>query len=162
MTDAQNAKQARMVRLVVTLSVLALVLGAIWYGFSQDVYKRVWTHLVERVGGPMTFRVILQPAVSIVAAVKDGMMDARLGRDPYLYSLLTNRDTRHERLSEGLASTSTVFILAFVIDIVYQYVVFKTFFPGEAVVVAISLALIPYFLLRGPVKRLAARRMAKS
>ena len=40
-------------------------------------------------------------------------------------------------------------------DVVYQLVEFKTFYPGEAAIVAVSLAFIPYMLLRGPFARLA-------
>ena len=32
---------------------------------------------------------------------------------------------------------------------------FKTFYPGEAAIVAVLLAFIPYLLLRGPFARLA-------
>jgi hypothetical protein len=40
-------------------------------------------------------------------------------------------------------------------DAIYQWIVLKTFYPGEAVIVAIGLAFFPYRLLRGPITRLA-------
>ena len=40
-------------------------------------------------------------------------------------------------------------------DVVYQLIEFKTFYPGEAAIVAVLLAFIPYLLLRGPFARLA-------
>jgi hypothetical protein len=47
-----------------------------------------------------------------------------------------------------------VFILAVVIDVIYQWIVFRWIYPGEALIVAPLLAFIPYLLLRGPVRRL--------
>ena len=46
-------------------------------------------------------------------------------------------------------------LLGLGMDVVYQLVEFKTFYPGEAAIVAVSLAFIPYMLLRGPFARLA-------
>jgi hypothetical protein len=42
-------------------------------------------------------------------------------------------------------------------DAVYQYKVLDTFYPGEAALIALLLALLPYFLLRGPIARIARR-----
>ena len=36
----------------------------------------------------MTFRFILQPAMAFIAALRDGVMDARPGRRPYLWALI--------------------------------------------------------------------------
>ena len=44
-------------------------------------------------------------------------------------------------------------------DVVYQFIVLKTFYPGEAVIVAVALALVPYVLLRGPIARIARWRL---
>jgi hypothetical protein len=44
-----------------------------------------------------------------------------------------------------------------VLDAVYQYIALRWFYPGEAVLVAIILAIIPYLLVRGPVDRIARR-----
>jgi hypothetical protein len=51
-----------------------------------------------------------------------------------------------------------VFVLAILIDAVYQFIVLRTFYPGEAVIVAAILAFIPYLLIRGPANRLARGR----
>jgi len=40
-------------------------------------------------------------------------------------------------------------------DVIYQYLVFRWFYPGEAVIVAFVLAFVPYLLIRGPVNRIA-------
>ena len=45
-----------------------------------------------------------------------------------------------------------------VLDGVYQYLVLRWFYPGEALLVACVLAVIPYLLVRGPVTIIARAR----
>jgi len=40
-------------------------------------------------------------------------------------------------------------------DVIYQWRVLDTFYPGQSAVIAILLAFIPYLLLRGPFDRIA-------
>jgi hypothetical protein len=47
--------------------------------------------------------------------------------------------------------------MAIVLDLVYQLIVFRRIYPLEAIDVAILLAIVPYFVLRGPVNRVARR-----
>lgn len=42
-------------------------------------------------------------------------------------------------------------------DVAYQLIEFKQFYPGEAAMVAVLLPFVPYLLLRGPFGRLARR-----
>ena len=44
--------------------------------------------------------------------------------------------------------------MAFLLDSAYQLIVFRWIYLGQAVIVAIILAVVPYVLLRGPVNRL--------
>lgn len=53
------------------------------------------------------------------------------------------------RFDEGLIATSRIILLGLVMGIIYQVIVFKTFFPGEAVIFALALAFVPYVILRG-------------
>ena len=41
------------------------------------------------------------------------------------------------------------------LDTIYQIVALKVFYPGEMLVVAVVCAIVPYFLVRGPITRLA-------
>jgi hypothetical protein len=134
-----------------------IVLGLVWYGFSAEVYDRIWRDILARPGGPMTFRFFLQPTMAAVAALHDGIKDARLGRPPYFWTILRDSKRRGERLREGLLSTARIVLLGLGMDAIYQYEVLHTFYPGEAVVIALLLALLPYFLLRGPIARVARR-----
>jgi hypothetical protein len=52
-------------------------------------------------------------------------------------------------------STGRVLLLGLVMDTVYQFIELKSFYPTEAVIVAILLAFLPYVLLRGPIDRIA-------
>jgi len=157
MTETPSRNQIRLAQAAVALMIAFLVLGAVWYGFSAEVRERIWRQLAERPGGPMTFRFILQPCMAALAAWRDGVRDARTGRKPYVWALFTDASERGGLLAEGFIATARVIILGLVMDMVYQFVVLKSFYPGEAVVVALALAFLPYLLLRGPFHRIARR-----
>lgn len=57
-------------------------------------------------------------------------------------------------LRDGWKAVGKVFVIAIMIDLVYQVIVVRWFYPGEALLVAAILALIPYLLIRGPVNRI--------
>jgi hypothetical protein len=120
-------------------------------------FGRVGEQLVARVTGPMKFRLVLQPAMAIFFAVRGGLKDAREGQPAYFWGLFTNPAERKAALKDGWKSVGKVFILAIVLDAIYQFIALRWFYPGEAVVVAIILAIIPYLLVRGPVNRIARR-----
>jgi hypothetical protein len=61
-------------------------------------------------------------------------------------------------IKDGWKSVGKVFILALVLDIVYQIIELRFVYPGEAIIVAFVLAILPYLVLRGLVTRLARRR----
>jgi hypothetical protein len=39
-------------------------------------------------------------------------------------------------------------------DVIYQIIVLKRFYPAEAVIVALLFAFVPYVIIRGPVLRI--------
>ncbi len=121
----------------------------------DDLLARLWENLGGRVGGPMTFRLVLQPLVATVLAVRAGWKDAQTGRSPYFWTILSSPEDRHDLLREGWKAVAKVFTLAVVIDLIYQVVVFGWIYPLEALLVAVLLAFVPYLLIRGPVNRIA-------
>lgn len=123
--------------------------------FIQDVLIRQWNDLLARPSGPMAFRFVLQPVMAAIAAIRAGIVDSRTGRSPYFLTILTNAAERGPRIREGLASTSRIMILGLVMDTIYQIVALKKFYPVEALIVAFALAVVPYFLIRGPAARIA-------
>jgi hypothetical protein len=164
MTQTPTKTQILLARLAVALIVAFAVLGVAMYGFSAEVRLRIWRNLLERPSGPMTFRFVLQPIMASIVAWRDGVKDAREGRSPYFWTMLTNRAAVGGRLQEGLIATARILLLGLVMDVIYQAIVFETFHPGEAAIVSILLAFVPYLLLRGPAARVAgwwhARRSA--
>ena len=120
----------------------------------EEVLSRMVENVFGRVEGPLTFRLILQPIMATFFAIRDGRRDARDGKVPYLWSVFTDPEHRRDLLREGWKSVGRVFILAVAIDAVYQFIVFRWFYPTEALIVAVVLAFVPYLLIRGPVTRL--------
>jgi len=124
----------------------------------EDLLLRIFDNLIDRVSGPLTFRLILQPVMATIFAVRDGLRDAREGRPAYFWAIFTDPEHRRELFRDGWKSTGKVFIIAIVIDAVYQYIVLKWFYPFEALLVAAILAFIPYLIIRGPVNRLGRHK----
>lgn len=145
--------------LVIVLSVVLLAAGWYWYGWSEGVRERFWDDLFGRPGGPMSFRFVLQPIMAAIAALHDGIADARYGHRSFFWSTLRHPERQSGRLREGLISTSRIVLLGISIDVIYQIRVFGDFYPGEALTVALLLALIPYFVFRWIVERFARRRL---
>jgi hypothetical protein len=110
--------------------------------------------LLARIEGPLSFRLILQPLVALIFAVRDGMKDARERKTAYFWSLFTEPDHRRDILRSSWHSVGKVFIIAIVIDFVFQYLVFDQFRVIGALLAGVILAILPYVLLRGPVNRL--------
>jgi hypothetical protein len=160
MADVASRSQLLLARIAIVAVIVLAALGLLFYGLSIDVQKRLWQDIFDRPGGPMSFRFILQPLMAAIAAFHDGSKDARLGRQPYLTRLVSGSGDRSDLLSEAVVSTGRILILGLVMDGIYQFVVLKTFYPAEMVVITLALALVPYLLLRGPFSRLAARWFA--
>ena len=153
MTDKPSKTQLTLARLVMVLMVVFVLVGAAVYGLSGEVFARIWQNLLERPGGPMTFRIILQPVMATMVAWRDGIKDAQAGRPPYFWAILTDPANRAGRLHEGLIATARVLLLGLGMDVIYQLIVFETFHPGEAAIVALLLAFAPYLVVRGLVTR---------
>lgn len=155
-----SKSQLFVARLVIVLIVAFVIGGLIWYGFSAEVRSRMWQNLFERPGGPMVFRFFLQPTMAAIAAWRDGINDARNGRTPFFAGALADPAQRTVRLNEALVATARIILLGLVMDGIYQFIEFRTFFPAEAVVIALVLAFVPYILLRGLIARAARQRFA--
>ena len=124
----------------------------------EDLLNRIFENLIDRVSGPMKFRLILQPLMATIFAIRSGLKDAKEGKPAYFWALFTDSIHRRDMLRDGWKSVGKVFVIAIIIDLVYQLIVFRWFYPLEALIVAVILAFIPYLLIRGPVNRIARRR----
>jgi hypothetical protein len=110
--------------------------------------------LLGRIDGPMKFRLVLQPIMAMVFAFRDGRRDCQQHRPPYFWSLFRGLENRGDLLRDGWRGISRIFVLAVVLDVVYQFIELHGLYLGQSLAVAIILAVIPYVLLRGPANRL--------
>jgi hypothetical protein len=124
-------------------------------------FSTYWADFVGRFDGPLHFRLLVQPLMATFFAIRDGSRDAREGRGAYLWSLLSNPAQRRYLLESGWKGISKVFVLAFALDVVYQFMVWHGLKPLQALLTAIVLAVIPYAVLRGPVNRVLRSKPAR-
>jgi hypothetical protein len=111
--------------------------------------------LLGREHGPLAFRLITQPIVAGIIAIRAGLQDARTGRPPYGWAILTQSGRRLALLGAGWKDVARLFIVAVIIDIIYELIVFGWVYPGQALIVAATLAVPSYLLIRGPANRIA-------
>jgi hypothetical protein len=126
----------------------------------EEAFRRGWENLIGRPDGPLSFRLIIQPAVAVFFAIRAGLRDARNGQPPFLWTAVFNAAHRQELLRQGWKDIGTVFIVAVILDAIYQVIVHSGIYALELLLAATILALVPYALLRGLVTRLARRRSA--
>lgn len=124
----------------------------------EEAFRRGWENLFDRLDGPMNFRVVIQPAVAIFFAFRAGVRDARNGQAPFLWAIFSNADHRLKLLHGGWKDVGAVFMVALMLDAIYQVIMHDGIYALELLLAATVLALVPYALLRGLVTRLVRRR----
>ena len=120
-----------------------------------NFFSTYWHDFLGRFDGPLHFRLILQPLMATLFAVRDGRRDAREGRGAYLWSLFADPAQRAYLVRDGIKGIAKVFVIAFVLDDVYQFIEWHGLKPLQGLLTALVLAVLPYVLLRGPVNRIA-------
>ena len=120
----------------------------------SEILSRAVAELLGRSSGPLHLRLVIQPIVASILAVRAGLRDAREGRPAFLWTVLTDASSRAQFLHSGWKDISKIFLIAMALDAVYQAIVFHRFYVIQALIVAISVAAIPYALIRGPVNRI--------
>jgi len=103
----------------------------------------------------MKFRLVLQPAMSCFFAIRHGLADAKAGNPPYFWAILSNSADREYMIKDGWKDVGRIFLLAIAMDVVYQIIELRFVYLGEAIIVGIVLAIVPYLILRGLVTRMA-------
>lgn len=124
----------------------------------DDWISQRWQEITARPGGPLALRFYLQPTIAMVLAIRDGVRDARSGQPAFLWAAVTDAEHRRAILRSGWRSVGKVFLVALVLDLVYQLVVLNGLRPVQAVLLAAVLALVPYVVLRGPINRIVRLR----
>jgi hypothetical protein len=119
----------------------------------DEILARLWHNITARLTGPMNLRLIVQPTVAAILAIRAGLRDARQDRPPFLSTLLRKPARRRELLRQGWKDVGKVFLLAAILDVIYQLIVHRGVYLLELLLTAVTLAIVPYVLLRGPVSR---------
>jgi len=122
-----------------------------------ETIARGWENLVGRFGGPMSFRLLVQPAVAAVFAIRAGIRDARENKPTFLGCAISNPSSWRARMRQSWKDVGKVFIVALILDSIYQVVAHSGIFALELLITATVLALIPYMVLRDLVSRVARR-----
>ena len=122
-----------------------------------DTISRSVEQLLGRASGPLHFRLFIMPIVVTILAIRAHRKDVRGGHPIYLGAFLKDPTERRRLLRTGLMDFGRVFIIACVLDTTYQILVLKAFYPVQMLIVAVACAIVPYFLVRGPIMRLAHR-----
>ncbi len=128
----------------------------------EEALRRGWENLIGRSHGPMTLRLIIEPAVAVFFAIRAGLHDARNGQPPFLWAAFWNPGRRHELLRQARNDVGSVFLVALVLDAIYQVIAHSGIYALELLVTATILALVPYVISRGLVTRLAGRQSGVS
>jgi hypothetical protein len=84
----------------------------------------------------MKFRLLLQPVMASIFAIRAGLADARAGRPSYFRALVHDPAHRADMLRDGWKSVGKVFLLALTLDVIYQTVATRFVYAGEAIVTA--------------------------
>lgn len=114
--------------------------------------------LIARVAGPMSLRFVFQPLIGLLLGVRDGMRDAKAGEPPFILDLINNNENRKEKLSSLLTSLSKTVLIAVVLDIIAQYLIFSQVRITSAVMIAIIILVVPYSIARAVTNRIVTKR----
>ena len=99
----------------------------------------------------------MQPLVAIIFAIRFGLRDAREGRPLFFWTAVLNSSERATLIRQGWEHIGKLFIVAFVLDVTYQLIVFQWVYPVQSLIVAVVLAIVPYLVVRGLANRVARR-----
>src|SRR5512139_626349 len=108
----------------------------------NSVLGRVWADITAGVHAPLGFRVVVQPLVAAIFAIRAGRKDALDGKPLFFWAVLGDPVHRRERLREAWKHVGKVFVAAIIIDVVYQVIVERWIYPSEALMVGLVLAVL--------------------
>ncbi len=121
----------------------------------QNFLKYFVEQLLGRLSGPLNFRLVVMPTVVTLLALRADWKDAKEGLPAFLGAFITDPIERRRLFRIGVKDAGRVFLMAIVLDTAYQLWVFRWVYPGQLLTVAVVCAVVPYFLVRGPITRLA-------
>ena len=118
-----------------------------------EVLSRIYHQILGRATGPLNFRLVVMPTVVTALAVRAHLRDVREGRPTDLWAFIKDPVERRRLFRSGLKDFGRVFVIAVVLDTTYQLLVFRWVYPAEVLFIAVACAIVPHFLVRGPIMR---------
>jgi hypothetical protein len=106
----------------------------------DELLTHAWDMLIGREHGPLAFRLVLQPMVAALLAIRAGVRDAKAGRPPHGWAIVTDPVRRRELLAESWHDVARLFLVAVIIDMIYELIVFRWIYFGQALIVAFVVA----------------------
>lgn len=91
----------------------------------EGILTHLWKTLIGQLHGPLAFRLILQPSVAVILAIRVGLRDSRAGRPAYFWALLIESEHRKDLLREGWKDVGKIFAVAAVLDVICQLIVLR-------------------------------------
>ncbi len=158
-------RNRRVTLILASLTLLVLVLSL--PGSLRDAFERGGFYLFsraffedipKRLTGPGRFRFVLQPFVAILFGSRDGLLDARAGRPPYLYHVLFYRRQRRELLRSGFDTIVNLMLMGILLDAIAQWLILGASYPGAALIIGPVLITIPYACARALANRVVRLR----
>lgn len=122
----------------------------------EEIFSRGWDELLARDSGPLHVRLLLQPLVASILAIRSGLNDAREGRPVFFWTLALKPVQRRSLLRHLWKDVGKLFLAACVLDVVYQLLVLRWVYPVQTLIVATTLAFLPYFVVRGLTNRIVS------
>jgi hypothetical protein len=115
----------------------------------EEMFSRDWSDLIARDSGPMHIRIILQPLVATLLAIRAGWGDARQGRPAFFWTVVRDPAQRRFLLRQLWKDVGKLFLVAAVLDVIYQIIVLPWVYPMQTLIMATLLAFVPYLIFRG-------------
>jgi hypothetical protein len=122
----------------------------------EEALRQAWDNLFDRVDGPMSFRLVVQPVVATFLAIRAGWTNVREGRSISFWTLARDPSQTRVMLRNMWIIAGKVFLVALALDAIYQMIVLHWIYPVQALIVATVLALIPCIVVRAVGNRIAA------
>jgi hypothetical protein len=101
------------------------------------------------------------PTVVTILAIRTGLKDAREGEPAFLWGVFAYPAERRRRLHSARLDIGRIFVVALMLDTVYQLLFLRAFHVVQVLIVAKVCAILPYVVFRGVSNRLA-RGLSKS
>ena len=145
-----SLSRSSILRTVVIVIILAALPGAIrrliltgnLYLFTEGFFEDI----VARLSGPGRLRFVLQPMVAIFLGVRDGAKDARAGIPTFLWALAFHEQHRLKMLAHAFSSAGN--LIAILLDLISQFLIFREIRPGAALLLGPPLIGTPYAVAR--------------